>query len=391
MRDWNEIKLGDVVEINKKSIDRNYPFEEITYLDTGSITQGKIEGLQQFKLKDAPSRAKRLVTNNDIIYSTVRPIQRHYGFIENGKSDLVVSTGFAVISANKEKANPKFLYHLLSSDDVVKYLDSIAEGSTSAYPSLRPEDLALLDILLPPLPEQTAIAEVLSSLDDKIDLLHRQNKTLEQLAETLFRQWFVEEAEESWEVGKLDDVISVKGGTTPSTTKPEYWNGNINWTSPRDLSNNKSIFLFDTERKISELGLKEIGSGLLPVGTVLLSSRAPIGYLTITEIPVAINQGYIANICDKLVSNYFIFLWCKANMSEIENSGNGSVFQEISKSTFRTLDFLIPPKEKLKMFDKEVEPMFQKIKSNSNQIKTLTNLRDTLLPKLMSGEVRVEN
>jgi type I restriction enzyme S subunit len=188
---------------------------------------------------------------------------------------------------------------------------------------------------------------------------------------------------------QLNDVISVKGGTTPSTTNSEFWNGNIHWTSPRDLSNHSSIFLFDTERKISEKGLKEIGSGLLPVGTVLLSSRAPIGYLAITEIPVAINQGYIAIICDKLVSNYFIYLWCKANMFEIENAGNGSVFQEISKSTFRALDFLIPPKEKLKLFDEEVESMFQKIKSNANQIATLTELRDKLLPKLMSGEVRV--
>ena len=237
--------------------------------------------------------------------------------------------------------------------------------------------------------EAEEIVEVLSSLDDKIDLLQRQNKTLEQLAETFFRQWFVEEAEESWVIGKLDNVISVKGGTTPSTSRPEFWNGNIHWTSPRDLSNHTSVFLFDTERKLTERGLKEIGSGLLPIGTVLLSSRAPIGYLAITKIPLAINQGYIGIICDKLVSNYFIFLWCKANMPDIENAGNGSVFQEISKSSFREMEIKIPSKEKLKMFDKEVEPMFQKINSNQTQIKTLTQLRDTLLPKLMSGEVRV--
>ena len=219
----------------------------------------------------------------------------------------------------------------------------IAVGAT--MPSINTTILSEIEVSVPPLEDQKCIAKTLNCLDDKIDLLYRQNKTLEQLAETLFRQWFVEEGEESWELGKIDDVVSVKGGTTPSTAKPEYWDGNIYWTSPRDLSNSDSIFLFDTKRKISEKGLAQIGSGLLTVGTVLLSSRAPIGYLTITEIPVAINQGYIAIICDKIVSNYFMFLWCKANMNDIENAGNGSVFQEISKTAFKSLDILIPTKE----------------------------------------------
>lgn len=256
-------------------------------------------------------------------------------------------------------------------------------------PSLNQEVLKLLPLRLPPLPEQKTIAAVLSSLDDKIDLLHRQNATLEALAETLFRQWFVVEAKVDWEEVTLGDVITIKGGTTPSTAVAEYWDGDIYWTSPRDLSNHPSVFMFSTERKITAQGLAKIGTGLLPVGTVLMSSRAPIGYLAITEIPLAINQGYIAMVCDKLVSNHFIYLWCKFNMEEIKNSGNGSVFQEISKSVFRQMSITIPPKVVLKKFDAEVEPTFLKIKNNQTQIRTLEKLRDTLLPKLMSGEVRV--
>ena len=281
-------------------------------------------------------------------------------------------------------SEPKFIYYFLKTIDFTQF------NAGSSVPTLNRNHIHELDFLLPPFIEQTAIASILSSLDNKIDLLHRQNKTLEQLAETLFRQWFVEEAEESWEVGTLDDIISVKGGTTPSTAKPEFWDGDINWTSPRDLSNATSIFLFNTERKITEKGLAQIGSGLLPIGTVLLSSRAPIGFLTITEIPVAINQGYIAIVCDKIVSNYFIYLWCKANMETIENAGNGSVFQEISKTSFKGLEVIVPSKVKLNQFDKEIEHIFKKIKSNQTQIRTLTHTRDTLLPKLMSGEVRVE-
>ncbi|RYE21447.1 MAG: restriction endonuclease subunit S, partial [Sphingobacteriaceae bacterium] len=288
----------------------------------------------------------------------------------------------------KKEISSAFLVQYFKSYIGQHSLESTMIGS--AQKALTIVGLKGITVKFPPLPEQTAIASILSSLDDKIDLLHRQNKTLEQLAETLFRQWFVEEADESWEVGKLDDIVSVKGGTTPDTTISRYWNGNIFWTTPRDLSNHDSVFLFDTERKITEAGLARIGSGLLPIGTVLLSSRAPIGYLAITEISVAINQGYIAIICNKKVSNYFIYLWCKANLEEIKNAGNGSVFQEISKTTFKDLDILIPPLSKLDKFDKLIEPPFQKIKTNQIQIQTLTKLRDTLLPKLMSGEVRVK-
>lgn len=382
--------MRDVVNSNKESIGKKYPSQTILYLDTGSITRGKIDSFQEYELSKAPSRAKRLVKNNDIVYSTVRPIQRHYGFIVNPPKNLVVSTGFAVIETKVHHAEPLFIYYFLTSDEIVETLDVTAEASTSAYPSLKPSDIETLDILLPTISEQRAIASILSSLDDKIDLLHRQNQTLEAMAEALFRQWFVEEAEEGWEEGVLYDVISVKGGTTPSTKKSEYWDGDIYWTSPRDLSNHTSVFIFDTKRKITERGLVKIGSGLLPIGTVLLSSRAPIGYLAITEIPLAINQGYIAIVCDKVVSNYFIYLWCKVNMEEIQNLGNGSVFQEIAKSVFKEISITIPPPPLLDDFDKTVNPVFSKIKKNQQQIRTLEKLRDTLLPKLMSGEVRIE-
>jgi len=241
---------------------------------------------------------------------------------------------------------------------------------------------------LPPLEEQKVIASILSSLDDKIDLLHRQNTTLEHMAETLFRQWFIEEAQEDWDECTLADLIAVKGGTTPSTKEPSFWNGDINWTSPRDLSNQQSVFMFDTERKITKKGLAQIGSGLLPVGTLLMSSRAPIGYLAISDIPVAINQGYIAIVCDKSVSNFFMYLWCKVNMEQIKNAGNGSTFEEISKSNFKELSTLKPSIQAITKFDKTVEPVFAKIKTNQKQILSLEKLRDNLLPKLMSGEVK---
>ena len=209
------------------------------------------------------------------------------------------------------------------------------------------------------------------------------------MAETLFRQWFVEEAGEEWEERCLGDILTVKGGSTPSTKNPEYWGGNIHWTTPRDLSNATSIYLLNTSRTITEKGLEKISSGLLPEGTLLLSSRAPVGYLAFSNMPISINQGYIAILDNKRFSKHWIYLWLKENMDYVKSHANGSTFQEISKSSFRSLLVTLPPEDLRNKFDSIISPVFDKIRKNTLQIRTLENLRDTLLPKLMSGEVRV--
>jgi len=367
MSDWTECKLGKVAEFKNG---KSRPSE----IENGTIPIYGGNGILGYT-DTFNCQGKTVIVGR---------VGAYCGSVFYENKPIWVSDN-ALYTIPKNKTDAKFLYYLLKNMG----LNSRAEGSS--HPLLTQTLLNSLDVFMTDsLPEQRAIAGVLSSLDDKIDLLHRQNKTLEEMAETLFRQWFVEEAKEGWEVTTLDNIITVKGGTTPSTKIPEFWDGDIHWTSPRDLSNYDSIFLFDTERKITEKGLAEIGSGLLPVGTVLLSSRAPIGYLAIIDIPVAINQGYIGIVCDKHVSNFFMYLWCKSNMEEIENAGNGSVFQEISKSSFKSLKMKIPTESILRDFDKSVLPLFEKIKTNKKQIRTLEKLRDTLLPKLMSGEVRAE-
>jgi type I restriction enzyme S subunit len=219
------------------------------------------------------------------------------------------------------------------------------------------------------------------------------NRTLEAIAQAVFRRWFVENEEaEGLRETTIGEVVTVVGGSTPSTTNPAFWeNGHIHWATPKDLAALQSPILLDTNSRITELGLQEISSGLLPVGTVLLSSRAPIGYLAITQIPVAINQGFIAIKCTNEAPNYFILNWLKDNMEEIIGRANGTTFLEISKSNFRSIPIFIPPSEKTKAFVEIVEPMYQKIVANLKQSHTLAALRDALLPKLMRGEVRVKD
>ena len=168
MSEWKEYKLGDLIETNALSINKNYPYTSILYLDTGSITCNKIESYQCFDINNAPSRAKRIVSDEDIIYSLVRPNQLHYGFIKSPQKNLVVSTGFVTITCKKELLCPKFLYYYLTQNFITEYLHTIAEASTSAYPSLKPSDIESLEIEMPLLSEQKHIASILGSLDDKI-------------------------------------------------------------------------------------------------------------------------------------------------------------------------------------------------------------------------------
>lgn len=279
----------------------------------------------------------------------------------------------------------EFVYWLL----LYERKNLVMQGNGSIFTNLKTDILKNHEVEIPGERNQKEIVEILNSLQEKIELLNRQNKTLESLAETLFRQWFVEEASKDWGKSILNNIISIKGGGTPSTKIALYWDGNICWSSPKDLSAQNSVFIFDTERKITVEGLAKISSGIMPVGTVLLSSRAPIGYLAITEVPLAINQGYIAIICDKFISKYFIYLWCKINMQVIKNAGNGSVFQEVAKSVFKQIQITVPPKYLLDKFNLIIEPVFDKIKTNQQQMVTLKLQRDTLLPKLMSGEIRI--
>ncbi|WP_077728711.1 restriction endonuclease subunit S [Methylocaldum sp. 14B] len=394
MAKWEDCTLGDIADIQTGPFGSQLHAADYVEIGIPSIMPTNIgnrleirtEGIACIKEADAQRLERYLVQENDIVYSRRGDVEK-CAYVTHEQAGWLCGTGCLRVRFTSKKVYPRFCAYYLSTDEIKGWISGHAVGTT--MPNLNSAILQRVPLLLPPPYEQKAIASVLSSLDDKIDLLHRQNKTLEAMAETLFRQWFVEEAQEDWDGVELGDVVSVKGGTTPSTKEPAYWDGDIHWTSPRDLSSHDSVFLFDTERKITELGLAQIGSGLMPIGTVLLSSRAPIGYLAIADIPVAINQGYIAIVCDKALSNYFMYLWCKVNMDEIKNAGNGSTFEEISKSNFKALQASKPPTEKLAVFNESVSPIFDKIKVNQKQIRKLEKLRDTLLPKLMSGEVRV--
>lgn len=389
MSEWKECKLGDVVYSNVASITSDYPFKTIQYLDTGSITCGKIDSLQEISLNEAPSRARRLVKDNSIVYSTVRPIQRHYGYVKNPPENLVVSTGFSVIETKTDLADSLYIYHLLTSKDMVELLDAIAEGSTSAYPSLKPVDIENLDVLLPSLPEQKAIAAVLSSLDDKIDLLHRQNKTLEAMAETLFRQWFVEEADEGWEEGKLTDLIEIQSGFP---FKSEVFTD----IGPYRLVTIKAVqdgFLeLNNADGISEIPPRMPQYCHLNEKDILLSLTGNVGRCCIVDKNNLLLNQRVAKIHPKIEKDrafsYFFFR-LRDTRRQLEEMAKGTAQANLSPIETGNMTIAIPTRSLLDKFSIVSTPLFDKIMKNKKSIHTLEKLRDTLLPKLMSGEVRV--
>lgn len=393
MNGWKQYKLSELYSFGSglsKSADEfghGYPFLSFKVIFDNYFIPEVLTDLVNSTEKE---RATCSIKRGDVFFTRTSETAEELGMSSVALKDYPNATfnGFTKrLRPLNDIILPEFIGYYFRWNRFRANIVSMASETTRA--SLNNGMLSILPVKVPSFPEQRAIAAVLSSLDDKIDLLHRQNATLEAMAEALFRQWFVVEAKKEWEEKTIGDVVEIKGGSTPSTKNLNYWDGNISWTSPKDLTKEKSIFMFSTERTISVDGLAQISSGLLPKGTLLLSSRAPIGYLSITDIELAINQGYIAILNNSYISSYYMYLWCKYNMEGIKTAGNGSVFQEISKSVFRKLPFLLPPKDILYGFNKLIAPYFLKIRSNQMQIIMLEKLRDTLLPKLMSGEVRV--
>ncbi len=200
------------------------------------------------------------------------------------------------------------------------------------------------------------------------------------------------EIPEGWEVKPIGELAEVVGGSTPKTELAEYWDGGTHhWVTPKDLSGLSTPVLLATERKTTDAGLGQISSGLLPKGTVLLSSRAPIGYLAIAEVPVAVNQGFIAMKPRQGVPNLFLLRWARAAHDEILSHANGSTFLEISKASFRPIRTVAPPARVLGAFDRLSRPMYCKVVEDERESRNLAALRDALLPKLISGELRVKD
>jgi type I restriction enzyme S subunit len=354
--------------------------------------------------------------------------------IERLDAPLIPASFARFLRPNRAKIDPAYLFWKLQAEYRTGLLNAyhVQHTGVARFQFTQFASSHLMDIA-PDTNTQIEIAQTLSALDDKIELNRRMNETLEAMAQVIFRDWFVdfgpvrrklagetdpvaimggltpdlaraaelavlfpasltdEGLPNRWTECPIGDQVEIAGGSTPSTADDSLWSpAEHRWATPKDLSNMSDLALFETGRRISSAGLAKITSGLLPAGTVLLSSRAPIGYLAIAQEPVAINQGFIALKPTTNHGSAYLYLWCKANMEAILANANGSTFQEISKKNFRPITSAVPADPSLlRTFGEIAQPLVDRIVSAARENRTLAETRDYLLPRLMSGAVRV--
>ncbi len=320
-------------------------------------------------------------------------------------------------------ADQMFIYYQMKSAAFSHHIISRAQGSANQA-SITLETIFSFPVWWPEASIRRETGLVLSSFDKRINLLRETNASLESIIQALFKSWFVDfdpvhakmqglgpdgmnevtaalfpdSFEESglglipkgWRTEEIGGLVETLGGGTPDTKSKEYWEPPQHyWTTPKDLSGIASPVLLATERKLSDAGVRKISSGLLPAGTLLISSRAPIGYLALVQAPMAINQGYIAIPPGGSLSPLYMLFWSQINMDQIKNRANGSTFMEISKKAFRPILALVPPQELLDAFELIASSLFSRLVENERQVKTLTDLRNILLPRLISGQLQI--
>ena len=381
MSEWTTIRLGSVVRTNTTSYSPKEGWKYVNYLDTGNITENVIDAIHHIDLENEklPSRAKRKVQMNSILYSTVRPNQKHFGIIKSMPKNFLVSTGFAVIDVISEKADADYLYFWLTQNTVVEQLHAIAEQSVSAYPSIKASDIENLEIALPPLTVQKSIASILKSISDKMSHNSNINENLEQQAQVLFKSWFVDfepfsnQKPSGWSVSTLDNVsIMGAGGDKPQDVSPIKSNL-CQYPVYSNGLRDEGLYGFTDKPKI----FKE---------SVTVSARGTIGFVCLRHIPYVPIVRLITLIPKtEIISAKYLYLWLK----QLRITGTGTTQQQLTVPDFRKTEILVPTQEIVTLFTATVEPIFEKIWANQIENEKLSSLRDTLLPKLMSGEIDV--
>lgn len=358
--------------------------DENTYISTENMLPNK-GGITQAASLPIQEQTQSFL-KGDVLVSNIRPYFKKiwYATFDGGCSNDVL------VFRAKRGVSSRFLYYVLADDTFFDY--SMATSKGTKMP--RGDKNAIMKYEVPDFPyeEQIKIASVLAAIDEKIEVNTEINDNLEQQAQSYFQELFVDNADPEWITGTISDLGVIIGGSTPSKAKTEYYTEEgIAWITPKDLSINKSKFISHGENDITELGLKNSSTTIMPEGTVLFSSRAPIGYIAIAAGEVTTNQGFKSVVPKPEIETPFVYFFLKHNLPIIEGMASGSTFKEVSGSTMKNIPAAIPDAETLARFNEFCAPIFAQQRILEEQSQSLAALRDNLLPKLMSGEIDVSD
>ena len=386
MAEWKTVRLGTIILTNQDTYSPKENWRFVNYLDTGNITMNRVDEIQYINsAKDKlPSRARRKVKTNSIIYSTVRPNQLHYGIIKEQPDNFLVSTGFTVIDVDCDKAVPDFIYYALTKQEVTEQFQAIAEQSVSAYPSIKPSDIENLEILLPDRKIQEKIVAILSSIDEKIKQNNEINNNLLQQAQTLYKDCFVDmrpfdgDMPTDWHLGTVSEIIELHD----SKRIP---------LSSRERADLAKIYPYYGATSVMDYVDRYLFDGIYLLlgedGTVVDSKGFPI--LQYVEGKFWVNNH--AHIITGKNGFTVETLYLLFSLTNVRSIVTGAVQPKISQANLNKVPVIIPSEAELSTFDSIIQPIFAQIRNLRTENDRLAATRDTLLPRLMSGKLNVSD
>lgn len=386
-------------------------------VNTSDVESGKMLEPPFLPVSELKGQFKKTIENGDILFSEIRPANRHFAIVDvKEPQKYVVSTKLMVLRLFNENVDMNYFYYWLTNSDFLAILQRRAENRICSFPQITFDLLSEYSVPVPSIDEQRKISAILATIDAKIENNTFICSDLEGMAKLLYDYWFVQfdypdengkpykssggkmvwneqlkrEIPEGWQVGKVSDLGDIIGGATPPTTNPEYYTDNgIAWATPKDLADSNTIFFSHGERDITKLGLDNCSATIMPKGSVLMTSRAPIGYLAIAENEVCTNQGFKSVIPYDTVGTYYVYYTLQLMMPYIKRYGVGSTFAEVSKQDLDGINVIIPDKRVCTDFNSILNDSFERICLLEQENRHLVNLRDFLLPMLMNGQVKV--
>ena len=395
--EWKEVTLGEISSKIGDGLHGTPKYDDegpYYFINGNNLNCGKIiikddtkrVGIDEFVKNQKELNEQTLLVS---INGTIGNVAKY------NNEPCILGKSACYINVIKE-VDKEFIYYVLTSANFKRNITNEATGTTIKNVSLKQMREYKFNIPCN-IADQRRIASILSSLDRKIEL----NK---EMAQAIFKNWFVDfepfkdgkfvDSElgmipEGWKVGRLDEIADVVGGSTPSKAKPEYYTQKgIAWLTPKDLSNHPAVYTSRGEIDITEEGYNSTSTKLMPKGTILFTSRAPIGYISIAQNDICTNQGF-KSLVPKKAGTCFLYCFLKYVTPVIENKSTGSTFKEASGSLMKSLQVIIPEQNVFEEFEAIVSPLFARIESLEKENSRLSLLRDTLLPRLMSGELEV--
>lgn len=378
------------------------------FLNTSNVRRDGFDfSERQFILdeKEKKLRKGRLLRNDVVL--TTRGTIGNVGFYHDGVpfERMRINSGMVILRADPSRMLPSFLYHVVRSAQFRAQMRALTSGA--AQPQLPIRDIKLIELPIPSIPQQHRITSILGGYDDLIEVNRRRIALLEEMARRLFEEWFVRfrfpgheghkivdtrdgPLPDGWEAVNIDDAFRIVGGGTPSKVETRYWDGGtINWYTPSDLTSSKTTFMEASSSQITKEGLQRSSAQLFPAFSVMMTSRATIGVVSINTTEASTNQGFITCIPNDRVPLCFLIHWLRAKVPLFVAHATGATFKEITKGVFRQLSIVLPPAELVSTFERRARPIIDMVLSLERAQRRINASRDLLLPRLISGELSV--